>query len=243
MEGLSTINADFWHEVRRQVRTAVSNDLPLLGWPGAAGDLSPRRLYRKAAEDRMLQLRGLTHPQEIGRRIAREFADLYELARRDIRTDVAFAHRAEDLPLPVRQVTDREADEARREAEALAAQGDTTRRGAWLQRTVDRHRTQKPDDTFAAEVHVLRIGDVAIATNPFELFHDYGVQMQARSPALQTIVIQITGGWGRYLPTRRAVAGGGYSAVVESGTVGPEGGQLLVDRTVEWIETMWRPAP
>ena len=89
------------------------------------------------------------------------------------------------------------------------------------------------------EVHVLRIGDVAIATNPFELFTDYGVQIKARSKALQTMVLQLTSGWAGYLPTQRAVAGGGYSAVVQSGRIGPDGGQILVDRTVELIDALW----
>jgi hypothetical protein len=63
--------------------------------------------------------------------------------------------------------------------------------------------------------------------------------MKARSKAEQTFVIELTGGWGRYLPTARAVAGGGYSAVIQSNMVGPEGGQVLVDRTVEMINAMW----
>jgi hypothetical protein len=33
--------------------------------------------------------------------------------------------------------------------------------------------------------------------------------------------------------------GGHYSAIVESNVVGPEGGQILVDRTVELINSMW----
>jgi hypothetical protein len=46
-------------------------------------------------------------------------------------------------------------------------------------------------------------------------------------------------GCGTYLPTERAVRGGGYSAVVHSGQVGPEGGQVLVDRTVEAIDSVF----
>jgi len=88
---------------------------------------------------------------------------------------------------------------------------------------------------------VLRLGDVAIATNPFELFVDFGVQIKARSPALQTFVVQLVGVEG-YLPTARAVRGGGYSAVAESNTVGPEGGQVLVDRTVDLVKSLW-PEP
>ena len=47
--------------------------------------------------------------------------------------------------------------------------------------------------SYKMELHVLRLGDVAIATNPFELFLDYGVQIEGRSPALQTFLIQLAG--------------------------------------------------
>jgi hypothetical protein len=92
------------------------------------------------------------------------------------------------------------------------------------------------------ELHAVRLGDVVIVTNDFELFTDYGIQIQARSQALQTFVIQLAGG-GSYLPTERAVHGGGYSAIAQSNRVGPEGGQVLVERTVELINSMWwKPA-
>jgi len=89
------------------------------------------------------------------------------------------------------------------------------------------------------EAHVIRLGDVAICTNPFELFTDYGVRIKARSKALQTFVIQLAGP-GTYLPTERAVKGGHYSAIVQSNLVGPEGGQVLVDRTVEILDELWK---
>ena len=91
------------------------------------------------------------------------------------------------------------------------------------------------------ELHVIRLGDVAICTNEFELFSDFGIRMMARSKALQTFVVQLTGspGWGSYLPTAKAVHGGAYSAVIHSTLIGPEGGQVLVDRTVEVINGLW----
>ena len=102
-------------------------------------------------------------------------------------------------------------------------------------------------------MHVLRLGDVAIATNPFELYVDYGVQIEARSPADQTILIQLASALDKayYLPTARAVGAGAlneqpftnYSATAMTSLVGPEGGQVLVDRTVEAIGELWhKPA-
>ena len=239
VEHLRTVNADFWHDVRRQLHAGLSKDLFVLGWPGSCGDLSPHRMYRKEAEDRMLKLRGLTYTQEIGRRIASEVKDVSRLVGRDIRTEVPFAHTVMDLNLPVRKVTEKEVADAQKEIEKLKKNSDKSRRAAWFQRTIDRYRTQDSEPTHPAEVHVLRIGDIAIATNPFELFHDYGVQMKARSRALQTFVIELTCGFGTYLPTARAMAGGGYSAVIQSNRVGSEGGQMLVERTVEAINALW----
>ena len=105
---------------------------------------------------------------------------------------------------------------------------------------MDRYERQEAGrvEPFATEVHVIRLGDVAIATNAFELFTEFGIQMKARSRALQTFVIQLAGP-GSYVPTERAARGGGYSAIAESNQVGPEGGQVLTDRTVELINSLW----
>jgi len=88
-------------------------------------------------------------------------------------------------------------------------------------------------------LHALRLGDVAIGTNEFELYTDYGIQIKARSPAVQTFIIQLAAGSGGYLPTERAVRGGGYGAVIQSSRIGPEGGQVLVERTLEEVNALW----
>ena len=111
---------------------------------------------------------------------------------------------------------------------------------SWNEVVINRFEKQKtdPNPKILTEIHVIRIGNIVICTNQFELFTDYGIRMQARSNALQTIIIQLAGA-GTYLPTEKAVKGGGYSAVIQSILVGPEGGQILVDRTVDLINKMF----
>jgi hypothetical protein len=114
------------------------------------------------------------------------------------------------------------------------------RRMLWHQEVVDRYQRQQAGklEPYKMELHAIRLGDVAIATNDFELFTDFGIQIKARSPALQTFIIQLAGP-GSYIPSERAARGGGYSAIVESNEVGPEGGQVLADRTVEELSGLW----
>ena len=111
----------------------------------------------------------------------------------------------------------------------------------WFGDVVKRYERQKtnPHPQYETEIHVVRIGDAVICTNQFELFTDYGIRIQARSKALQTFVIQLAGP-GTYLPTSKAVMGGGYSAVCQSNAVGPEGGQLLVEHTLALIDELWK---
>lgn len=106
-------------------------------------------------------------------------------------------------------------------------------------RVLDRFELQKTQPTMPVEVHVIRIGDMAIATNRFELYLDFGTQIKARSKAVQTFVVQLAGE-ASYLPTERSVTGGAYGAVPESTEVGPEGGRELVDQTVELINSLWK---
>jgi hypothetical protein len=98
-----------------------------------------------------------------------------------------------------------------------------------LEAVVRRFQLLRRTSTFGVEVHVLRIGNLALSTSPFELYLDYGLRIRARGPASFTLHAQLSGGEGGYLPTARAVAAGGYGALVANGRVGPEGGQLMVE--------------
>jgi len=104
---------------------------------------------------------------------------------------------------------------------------------------LNRAKLQETRNFYDMELHVARIGDMAIATSPFELFLDFGNRIRARSKAAQTVLIQLSNGSAGYLPTAKAEKGGSYSAYVGSGNVGHEGGQLLVDATLEIITKLF----
>jgi len=157
-------------------------------------------------------------------------------------------HRVLEVDLPMRRVSEAEYAEARSAVESAraaiekdpAAADRLFARMKWFEETVRRYEQQQddPQPVLPVEIHVVRLGEVAVCTNRFELFADYGIRIKARSKAGQTFVVQLAGP-GTYLPTAKAVRGGGYSAVVHSSLVGPEGGQVLVDRTVAAIEELW----
>ena len=240
VEGGSAVNADFWHDVRESLRSRHGKDLLVLAWTGAAGDQSPHLMYRKRAEERMRALRGLSRLQELSRRIVAAWEEAYEGASKEPHPDAVLAHKVEMIELPARTVTEAEAAEARSKVESLSKDPRNCRLVVWHGDVVKRFERQKAGTArpFSMELHAIRLGDVAIATNVFELFTEFGIEIKARSRALQTFVIQLAGP-GSYLPTARAARGGGYSAIVESNLVGPEGGQVLADRTVELINSLW----
>jgi hypothetical protein len=241
-EGGTLLHADFWHPAREMLRARHGKDLCILGWTGAGGDQTSRPQYRKAAEERMMKLRGLTRLEEVARRIAVGWEDAYECARKDMRSDVVVRHCVKQIELPHRKVTEAEVAEARKEAAKYAKDPAQRWNYRWHMGVVERYEAQKAgtEQPYKMELHALRLGDAAIVTNEFELFTDFGVQMKARSPAVQTFVVQLAASSYGYLPTERAVRGGHYSAVIQSSRIGPEGGQVLVERTVEAINELWK---
>ena len=240
VESRSAVNADFWHPVREGLKAKYGPDLVVLGWIGAAGDQSPHIRYRKDAEDRMREFRGLSRLEEIARRIILAWEEALEGAQQDKRADLPLVHTTKAIELPERIVTAKEAGDARAKVEKWSQDPKHFRRAQWHQKAVDRYERQQAGEIipYTMRLHTLRLGDVAIATNNFELFTQFGIQMKAKSPALHTFIIQLAGP-GTYIPTPHAAAGGGYSAVVQSNTVGPEGGQVLVDETVGALKALW----
>ncbi len=251
------VSADFWHDVRRLIHERHGEGVCVLGFCAPAGDQTPRLQVGRKADQRMYEFRGLTYTQEIGRRIAGAFDDVAGVIARDIRTEVPFLHRVRKVELPARLITEAEYTVAKKVCADIDAKKTLGKSDHWtrdLYRSVaDRYLAQQKGQgkTYDMELHVLRLGDVAIATNPFELFVDYGVQIEARSPAVETFLIQLaatTGQHAYYLPTPRAAAAGAldekpftnYSATVMTGMVGPQGGQVLVDRTLSEINSLWK---
>lgn len=238
--GQSRIHADFWHPVREQLRARHGAGLSIVAWNGAGGDQTSRLMYGTAADTRMRKLRGLSRLDEVARRIVNGWTEAYDSAQHEKHASPVLRHVVRDLALPLRVVTEAELELARKEAAKFAKDPAQRWNYNWNQSVVTRYELQKTGDpgTQKMELHALRLGDVAIASNEFELFTDYGVQMKARSPAVQTFVIQLAGSSG-YLPSERAVRGGGYSAVIQSSRVGPSGGQALVEHTVAAFKELW----
>jgi hypothetical protein len=238
-EHLEVLSADFWHDIRVELRAKFGEGLYVLPLCGAAGDISPHFLLYGREEERMRRGRGVSERQEIAGRVGDAVARA--LACTEPSTgDTPFAHAVRRAALSPRKTTRAERDWAQAEYER-AIRDDAS--GSWwpqrLREIVERFDGQRSSEPVPVEIHVVRVGDAVLATNPFELFLDYGLRIKARSPASQTLLIQLAGGRKGYLPTERAVQGGGYSAVPSSSMVGPAGGTELVEETLEMIQDLF----
>ena len=256
------VSPDFWGEAKMLLRKHFGEDIQLLALCSAAGDQCPVDLVRwvnpesdihdpncerdnpptRKADPSMFDLAGM---RKTGRRIAREIIDVYEEGLDDAQSDIVFTHKVSDYRLPLRRATLTEAEIAK------AAIRDYLRDKpgnvdfndmAKLQRhlgILSRMELQDHVENLPTQVHVIRMGSVAFATNPFELFLDYGNQIKARTLCEQTFLVQLANGYEGYLPTAKAEQGGHYSAFLPSGKVGHIGGEMLVRQTLEDINAMF----
>jgi hypothetical protein len=262
-EGANYVSADFWQETRAAVRESLENGkLFILPQVSAAGDLSPRPMINRAADARMLKLKGYgeeyndARRSDIAAKIAGVVAEVAPLAAKDIRSEIEFAHVVDRFDAPRRLATDddllfakKEVECYRRKLEELDAEGvdklspaytAAFRRIGFNQRVIDLYDAQKrgEDRILPLETHYLRIGDVAMCTNRFEYYLDFGERIKAGSKALQTFVVQLAGEGG-YLPPERSLQGGSYGAYIASTPVSPEGGQMIVEKAVAAINAMF----
>ncbi len=257
------LSADYWHDTREELRRRLGSGLFVLAQNSAAGDQSPHIQLGKAAEARMWRLTGRTQRQEIAVRIADTVTAMLPYIEAETKWNPSFAHRVETVQLSRRLLTEQDVLDAQAEAERLRVQYDTLRNeleahpeqraeprwyvgitGAyrmmiWNESVAVRFHRQQTEPTVPFEIHVLRLGDVVFASNPFEYYLDFGMQIKARSKAVQTFLIQHVGG-GTYVPTERAIAGRSYGAVPASTPIGPAGGRELAEWTIDAINALWK---
>lgn len=92
--------------------------------------------------------------------------------------------------------------------------------------------------TLNMPVSVARIGPFAMATNPGELFAEWGISVKKRSPFPHTILSELTNDCVGYEPTEQAFQHEGYETLAGANFVSLEGIQKLVDTSVEMLQEL-----
>jgi len=262
-EGEFLISADFWHEIREELRKRFGEDIYTLAQCSSAGDQSPHILINKKAEERMWNLSGRNQRQELAVRVTDGIEKILPQIKKEINYNPVFSHIYKRIKLTRYKISEEELNSCLKEAEKYYKEYERLkkeleenpekkkenrwyteitynyRRSQWYLSVRDRYEIQKTNPKIEIEVHIVRIGDIVFATNPFEYFLDYGMRIKARSKAIQTFIIQQTGS-GTYLPTERAIKGGSYSSVGPSCIVGPDGGKELVEETLKCIDELFK---
>ena len=264
LEQRSFISADYWGRAKANLRAKLGEDIFLLGLSGAGGDQCPRDLIRWVEPETPIDDPHVQRPHpirrkadpstfdisgcnRIGKRISNEILSVFEEIT-EYHDEAKLEHKVRTLNLPLRKATKSEYNHAVREIEYYVSKA-ASESGVFTFEDnakcyvhaglIQRYREQQFKEIFPIESHVVRFGDVAFATNPFELFLDFGNRLKARSYAAQTFVVQLCCGKGGYLPTAKAEKNGHYSAYITSGNVGHEGGDQLVREQLEEINKMF----
>jgi len=256
------VSPDFWGEVKMLLRQHFGEDIFMLPQCSAAGDQCPVDLVRwvepesdvndpnlkrnnppkRKADPSMFDIAGM---KKVGKRIANEVIAVYDEDVNELQTEAPLEHQVHLMQLPLRRATLAQEKEARRAIREYFQNkpGDVDfNDAAHLQvhlGILRRMELQEKIEVVESEVHIIRLGNIAFATNPFELFLDYGNQIKARSLAEQTFLIQLACHAEGYLPTEKAEKGGHYSAFISSGTVGHQGGEQLVRESLKNINKMF----
>ncbi len=256
------VSPDFWGETKKLLRERFGEDLFMLPLCSAAGDQCPVDLVRwvepaeslndpniirvdppkRKADPSMFDLEGM---KKAGKRVARAVFDAWDDGLGEHQSDIEFVHHVHNMQLPIRRCTLSEYNDSVKAVKDFCRDkdGDVDYNDlANLQRylgIIIRKKVQEEVDCLDTEVHVIRMGSVAFASNPFELFLDYGNQIKARAKCEQTFLIQLCCGAEGYLPTVKAENHGHYSGFIASGQCGHEGGDLLVRETLKDINSLF----
>ncbi len=264
-EMASYLTADYWNEVR-EILYSKYGDIGILPQCAAAGDLSPRTLHYLKAEERRYKLkynqgkekRASSTRKDQAEFICNSFDEVLSWAKKELISDAPLSHTIKTLKLKEIPLTKDQYDLATEQIEILKnekpdltdnpeenfkAMSIYRAKIVRFMNIINRYEKQKKngllDDT---EIHVVKLGDIAFCTNPFELYIDYQHRIQARSPYTQTFIIQLTDQpkkHGGYLATERGMENLGYSANIYSNRISPEGGQVLVEETLTELKKLY----
>lgn len=226
-------SADFVGVAREILRNKLG-DLPVLYLNGAQGDIAMQDQLNKVPEGRDARM------NRIGKMVADETLRLRE--DMEFHTEPVLSHTLEDLKVKVVLPTGKKLEDAKKilkridNGERIRGMGMIMAFGAV--NLMDRFG-DNPIDTLP--VHTVRIGDLALITQPCELYCQFGLDIKRRSPANITAVVGMTDGYAGYCPTIYGILSGGYSgSPISWRRLEPYAGYLIVESAGKQMNQLWR---
>jgi hypothetical protein len=226
-------SADVPGEARKMLRKELG-PVPVLFFNGAQGDIMNGDLFQPRKESREQAL------QRMGRLVADETLQLYQEV--EYQDDPVLDHAYEDLTVQVRLPEPERVAEARKVLARIDA-GENIRGMQMIMAfgTVHLQEVFGDSPVEAVPIHAIRIGDLALVTQPCELYCQFGLDIKRRSPAPFTAVVGLADGFCGYCPTIYGILGGGYSGATISWTrLEPYAGYLIVESAARMLSGLWR---
>lgn len=198
----------------------------------------------------------LMRSEDIAERITCAFDEVLSWAKKDMQNEPELKHEVREVKLSRRlfpkELLEQEiANSKELEKKEFLTEGndyallmENSRLVAGRRRVegvIKRAAIQEEEPCITTAIHAVRVGNIAFASNRFELYMDYMHRIQARSPFEQTFIVQLTvdeNGCGSYLATEKGIANKGYSASPYCNQVSPKGGQELVNETLALLKEM-----
>jgi hypothetical protein len=230
-------SSDYPGFARKLIRAELG-EIPVLYFNGAQGDI--------AIQDQ------LSHkPESAGARVKRVGALVAEetmrLRKEAVYHDqVQLGHEYKDLQVAVRlpEPADLAAAQKTMDDAEKAEKQLTGMEAIFSFGVVDLQRRFGENPVDILPVHVFRIGDVALVSEPCELYCQFGIDMKRRSPTPFTAVIGLADGYAGYCPTIAGILGGGYSGrPIRWTRLEPYAGYKMVEAAGPMLNRLWREKP
>ncbi len=171
--------------------------------------------------------------------LAQEVVRVY--SRLEYRDWVGLAAAQTELELGVRRPSPAEVGRARAVLARPATVSPIHRREVtYARRTID--ALQWPA-TVRIILQAFRLGELAVAAIPFEVFTETGLEIKARSPFRETFTIELANGGYAYLPTPEQHALGGYETWLGTNRVEQEATRKIVPQVLGLLAQLQMGSP
>ena len=183
---------------------AEESGAPVLFLQGPEGDIGPRMPSGKTIGEASVE-----DAVALGEIAACDALEIYEQLGHPEDVPLTVSHTILSLPLVARP--------SKAEAEAILSRLKDTGAGVEA-KTADYYRRvlasyeegYREADALPTPQTVLRLGDVALVSFPYELFCEIGLRVKAKSPFSHTLSLALTNGARAYFATEREIPYGGY---------------------------------